>query len=103
MAQEDGAKQLEEARKLSKDSPSKAESIYRDLLKRGPGQTESTAKDYEGALIGLGELYRDQNRANDLASLVQEVRSVLSSLAKAKTAKLGMYTFRAGLSQWAIF
>ncbi|GAM86635.1 hypothetical protein ANO11243_046500 [Dothideomycetidae sp. 11243] len=88
MAQEDNAKRVAEAQKLSKESPSQAESIYREVLKEGPGQSEATVKNYEGALIGLGELYRDQKRADDLASLVQEVRSVLSSLAKAKTSKL---------------
>lgn len=38
--------------------------------------------------MGLGELYRDQTRANELAQLVHDTRSVLSSFAKAKTAKL---------------
>jgi len=42
-------------------------------------------------LMGLGELYRDQRRTNDLAELVQNTKSVLSSLAKPKTAKLGVY------------
>lgn len=88
MAQEDSTKRIAEAQKLSKESPSQAEPIYRDVLEQGPGQSEASAKNYENALIGLGELYRNQNRADDLASLVQQVRSVLSSLAKAKTSKL---------------
>lgn len=91
MAQEDTTKKVEEAQKLAKESPAKAEQIYKDVMKQGPGQTEASAKNYETALIGLGEVYRDQKRANDLAQLVQDVRSVLSSLAKAKTAKLGTW------------
>ena len=89
MAQEDSAKRVEEAKKLSKENPSQAESIYKEVLKQGPGSSEAAAKNYENALIGLGEVYRDQNKADDLASLVHQVRSVLSSLAKAKTSKLG--------------
>lgn len=89
MAQEDNAKRLEEARKTAKDSPSKSEATYKDIIKAGPGRTETSGRTYEGALTGLGELYRDQKRGDDLAQLIQEVRSVLSQLAKAKTAKLG--------------
>lgn len=89
MAQEDNTKRLEEAQKLSKDSPAQAEKIYKDVLQQGPAQNEASAKNYETALIGLGELYRDQKRGDDLVSLVQQVRSGLSSLPKAKTAKLG--------------
>ena len=92
MSQDDNAKRLEEVRKQAKDNPSKAESTYKDILKAGPGKTEAESRNYEGALIGLGEIYRDQKNAKDLAQLVQEVRSVLSSLAKAKTAKLGTCT-----------
>jgi len=90
MAQDDNVKRLEEARKEAKDNPGKAESTYKDILSAGPGKTETESRNYEGALIGLGEVYQKQDRANDLAQLVQQVRSVLSSLAKAKTAKLGM-------------
>ena len=41
--------------------------------------------------MGLGEIYRDQRNANELAKLVTTSRSTLSSFAKAKTAKLGMH------------
>jgi len=89
MAQEDVAKRLEEAKKLIKDSPSEAEQTYRNILNDGPGQTETTSRNYETALLGLGELYSEQKRADDLAQLITDVRSVLTTLAKAKTAKLG--------------
>ena len=89
MAQEDSATRVAEAQKLSKESPAKAEAIYKEVVEQGPGTSEAAAKQYEAALIGLGELYRDQNRADDLAALVQQVRSGLAALPKAKTSKLG--------------
>ncbi|KAI9714944.1 MAG: hypothetical protein M1812_006257 [Candelaria pacifica] len=84
----DDAKRLEEAQKLAKSDPSKAEPIFKDLLSKGPGSGEAALKNYEAALMGLGETYRDQKKVNDLAELVRTSRSVLSSFAKAKTAKL---------------
>ncbi|KAL9040300.1 MAG: hypothetical protein Q9214_004544 [Letrouitia sp. 1 TL-2023] len=81
-------KQLEEAQKISKTEPGKAESIYKDALSKGPGSGEAALRDYENALMGLGGLYRDQKRPNDLSELVTTSRSTLSSFAKAKTAKI---------------
>lgn len=80
---------IEEAKKCQKTDPSKAEAIYRDILSKGPGLGEAALRDHEAALTGLGEVYRDERRANDLAELVKTSRSSLSSFAKAKTAKLG--------------
>lgn len=91
MAQQDTAKRLEEAKKQAKDEPASAEKTYKEILSDGPGATESSVRQYEEALMGLGELYRTQKRADDLAQLVHETRSVLSSFAKAKTAKLGQF------------
>lgn len=88
MAQEDSAKRIEEAKKLSKEQPQKAEQVYRDILSQGAGQNDASVRNYENALMGLGELYGDQKRTNDLAQLVQEVQKVVSSFAKAKTQKL---------------
>ncbi|SLM34253.1 26s proteasome non-atpase regulatory subunit 11 [Lasallia pustulata] len=84
----DTTKLIEEAQQLAKTDPSKAEAIYKDILSNGPGSGEAALRQYEAALIGLGELYRDTNRPNELAELVRTSRSVLSSFAKAKTAKL---------------
>ena len=85
----DNAKRITEAQKLAKTDSSKAEAIYKDVLTEGPGSGEAALRDYEVALMGLGEIYRDTKRANQLADLVRTSRSVLSSFAKAKTAKLG--------------
>ncbi|KAI4108900.1 MAG: hypothetical protein LQ339_002018 [Xanthoria mediterranea] len=81
-------KRIAEAQKLTKTDPSKAESIYKDVLSKGPGSGEAALKDYESALMGLGELYRDQKKSHELSELVTSSRSTLSSFAKAKTAKI---------------
>lgn len=85
----DNAKRIAEAQKLAKTDASKAEAIYKDVLTEGPDSGEAALRDYEVALMGLGEIYRDTKRPNELADLVKTSRSVLSSFAKAKTAKLG--------------
>ena len=85
----DNAKRIAEAQETAKTDTSKAEAIYKDVLAEGPGSGEVALRDYEGALMGLGEIYRDTKRPNELADLVRTSRSVLSSFAKAKTAKLG--------------
>ena len=78
-----------EAKKLAKNEPQKAESLYKEVLSKPPGSNEAALRDYETALVGLGELYRDHKQQDDLAALVKTSRSSLSSFAKAKTAKLG--------------
>jgi len=86
----DNAKRIEEAQKLAKSEPAKAEATYQEVLSKDPGSSDAAVKSFETALVGLGELYRDQKKVNELAELVRQTRSVLSSFAKAKTAKLGM-------------
>lgn len=92
MAQEDSTKRIEEAKKLSKEQPQQAEQIYKDILSTKPGANDRAARDFENALMGLGELYRDHKRTQDLADLVQQTRDVLTSFARAKTAKLGRFS-----------
>ncbi|KAL9595528.1 MAG: hypothetical protein Q9219_006385 [cf. Caloplaca sp. 3 TL-2023] len=81
-------KRIAEAQNLAKSDPPKAESIYKDILSKGPGSGEAALRDYETALMGLGELYRDGKKSNELSDLVTNSRSTLSSFAKAKTAKI---------------
>ncbi|RJE26274.1 hypothetical protein PHISCL_01343 [Aspergillus sclerotialis] len=81
------AQRIEEARELKKD-PAKAEAIYKDILSQGAGKTEASSRDYENALVGLGELYRDGRRPQEIADLIQTSRVTFSAFAKAKTAKL---------------
>jgi 26S proteasome regulatory subunit N6 len=89
MAVPDTSKRIVEAQKLAKSEPTQAEQIYKEVLATDPGSNEAAIKNYETALVGLGELYRDQKRVDALAELIQQARSVLSSFAKAKTSKLG--------------
>jgi hypothetical protein len=89
MAAAETSKRIAEAQKLAQSEPTKAEETYKEVLATDPGSNESAIKNYESALVGLGELYRDQKRVDALAELVKQARSVLSSFAKAKTAKLG--------------
>lgn len=84
----DTEKRIAEAQKLAKSEPAQAERIYQEILSTAPGNNDAAVKNYENALVGLGELYRDQKRVSALAELVRQTRSVLSSFAKAKTAKL---------------
>ena len=84
------AQRIEEARALAKKDGSKAAAIYKDILAQGPGSTESSSRDYENALVGLGELYRDEKKPQEIAELIKTSRDSFSSFAKAKTAKLGM-------------
>ena len=79
---------IEEARKAAKQDPLAAEAIYKGILSKKPGTTDSALREYEAALMGLGESYRDQKKTHELASLVQSSTSNLSSFTKAKTAKL---------------
>ena len=88
MAQEDAAKRIEEAKKLAKDQPSKAEAIYKEILSQPPGTSDKAVREFETALLGLGELYRDHKRTQDLANLIQQTREVLTTFARAKTSKL---------------
>jgi 26S proteasome regulatory subunit N6 len=85
----DESKRIAEAQKLAKSEPSKAEAIYKDILSKEPGQTDVAIRNFETALVSLGELYRDQKRVEELAELIRQTRSALSSFAKAKTSKLG--------------
>ena len=80
---------IEEAQNIQRDDPAKAEAIYKDILSQKPGGNEAALREYETALMGLGELYRDTRKTNELAELVKSSTSSLSSFTKAKTAKLG--------------
>lgn len=81
---------IEEAKKLGKTDPLKAETIYKEILSKKPGASEAALREYESALMGLGESYRDTRKTDELAELVRSSTSSLSSFTKAKTAKLGI-------------
>lgn len=50
---------LEDAKALQKSDPAKAEAEYKAILSRKPDTTDAALKEYEQALLALGELYRD--------------------------------------------
>jgi 26S proteasome regulatory subunit N6 len=82
---------VQEAQKLAKSDPRKAEAIYKDIISKAPSTTSDAAtREYETALVSLGEIYRDEKKTQELVNLVKESRTVFSSFAKAKSAKLGM-------------
>lgn len=53
--------QLAKAQELVKSDPRAAEKLYREIISKPPSLTSDTAiREYEAALIALGELYRDE-------------------------------------------
>lgn len=82
---------IQEVRNLAKQDPSKAGSSYQQILSEGPGSTEASSRDYEHALIGLGQVYRDAKKPQEIADLIKTSQDTFSSFAKAKTAKLGKW------------
>jgi 26S proteasome regulatory subunit N6 len=52
---------IQEAQKLSTKDPRKAEALYKEIISKPPAATSDAAvREYEIALISLGELYRDE-------------------------------------------
>lgn len=80
---------IQEVRDQAKQDPSTAAKSYQKILAEGPGSTEASSRDYEHALIGLGQLHRDAKKPQEIADLIKTSRDTFSSFAKAKTAKLG--------------
>jgi hypothetical protein len=87
-------KRIIEAQDTAKTDPAKAETLFKDILSKGPGSGEAALQEYEAALMGLGKLYTDEKKANELAELIRSSRSTLSSFAKAKTAKIGTILYQ---------
>ena len=51
---------VQEAQKLAKTDPSKAEAIFKSITSTAPSAASDAAtREYESALVSLGELYRD--------------------------------------------
>ena len=60
MAKAESARLLE-AQKATSSDPRKAEKLYQDIISKPPAVTSDAAiREYETALISLGELYRDE-------------------------------------------
>ncbi|PNP39058.1 26S proteasome non-ATPase regulatory subunit 11 [Trichoderma gamsii] len=83
------ADQKQAAAELAKKDPRKAEAAFREIISKAPAATSDAAtREYETALLSLGELYRDEKKTQELVNLVRESRTVFSSFAKAKSSKL---------------
>lgn len=60
MAPVDSAR-IQEAQKLTKLDPRRAEELYRQIISKPPSAiSDSAVKEFETALVSLGELYRDE-------------------------------------------
>ncbi|CAG8568109.1 4684_t:CDS:2, partial [Paraglomus occultum] len=79
---------LKEAEDLAKTSPEKAEQLYTNILAQDAGNDETVIRQQEQALVKLGELYRDHRKAEQLSQLIRSSRTFMSSIARAKTAKI---------------
>ena len=56
-----GSTKLQEAQKQVKTDPSKAEHTFKEIISKSPSATSDAAvREYETALVSLGELYRDE-------------------------------------------
>lgn len=65
------------------------ERILKSILSNQSSSSDDVQlKEQEAALLRLGELYRDTKNADALAETVRSSRTFMSSIAKAKTAKL---------------
>lgn len=59
---------VQEAQKLAKTDPSKAEAIFKEITSKAPSAASDAAtREYESALVSLGELYRDGKSVNATA------------------------------------
>lgn len=80
---------IAEAEAAVKTDPRRAEEIYKEIVSKAPSSTSDAAtREYETALVNLGELYKDEKKSQELVALVRQSRDVLSSFAKAKSSKL---------------
>jgi 26S proteasome regulatory subunit N6 len=55
------SERVKEAQKLAKTDSKKAEALYREITSKAPSAgSDAATREYETALVGLGELYRDE-------------------------------------------
>ncbi|KAE8214781.1 hypothetical protein CF319_g1291 [Tilletia indica] len=76
-------------RAIASKDYSKAQTILNDILAANPNSNDEEAlKLKEGALLKLGQVFRDTKDAEALADVVRKSRALMAGGAKAKTAKL---------------
>ncbi|KAF1854816.1 hypothetical protein Lal_00009397 [Lupinus albus] len=81
---------VQEAQKLAKSDPRKAEAIYKDIISKAPSTTSDAAtRDAQSSTpLFLCPANKSDRNTQELVTLVKESRTVFSSFAKAKSAKL---------------
>jgi len=79
---------VDAAFEVSKSDPGKAANLLSDIFVKTEGNGEEAVKVKESALLKLGLVYRDHNKSNEMAQLLKSSRPFLSSIPKAKTAKI---------------
>ena len=58
------SERIQAAQKMAKVDPRKAEAQYKEIISKTPSATSDAAvREYETALVSLGELYRDEKCA----------------------------------------
>ncbi|KAL6855191.1 26S proteasome regulatory subunit rpn6 [Amphichorda felina] len=83
------SERVQAAQKLVKTDPRKAEAAFKEITAKVPSAgSDAATREYEAALISLGQLYRDERKTQELVNLIKESRAVFSSFAKAKSSKL---------------
>jgi len=89
------SERVREAQKLAKTNPKQAEAKYKEIISKPPSITSETAvREYETALIALGELYRDQKCAPKVTN--RRRFPTLTSLGTRKRSSI--WSLRAGRS-----
>lgn len=54
------SERVQEAQKLAKTDPARAEAAFKEITSKPPkAGSDAATREYEAALISLGELYRD--------------------------------------------
>ncbi|KAF9579285.1 26S proteasome regulatory subunit rpn6 [Lunasporangiospora selenospora] len=84
---------IAQAEEVRKTSPEQAIPLYQTILANaGTGMSsvpcEGARNDQETALLKLAQCYRDLHRPNELAALIHDSRTLITSIPKAKTAKI---------------
>ncbi|KAF9359263.1 26S proteasome regulatory subunit rpn6 [Mortierella sp. NVP85] len=83
---------ITQAEEVQKSSPEQAIPLYQGIL-AAKGFLMNTIdpkakNDQESALLKLAQCYRDLHRPNELAALIHDSRTLITSIPKAKTAKI---------------
>lgn len=63
------SERVQEAQKLAKTDPRKAEAALKDITSKAPrAGSDAATREYEAALLSLGQLYRDERSVSSSSS-----------------------------------